>query len=169
MEKARKGESGSTPGGTRADVISSLVLPARSANAFGCTSGAGVGFATACSSLDITCRAPFYGECRWNYTLITSWSRVRIPPAPNQWGRSSAVEHEVSSFLVATIFEFLANADGTTWSRVRAPLVSAQRDRSSAGRARKCFINTCCQPIYGRMPVKLQQAGSIPARSPSEL
>ena len=22
---------------------------------------------------DKTCRAPFYGECRWNYTLSRSW------------------------------------------------------------------------------------------------
>jgi hypothetical protein len=33
MEKTRKGESGSTPGGIRADVMPTVVLPERSANA----------------------------------------------------------------------------------------------------------------------------------------
>ena len=28
-------------------------------------------------------------ECRWNYSLLSSWSRVRIPPVPKQGDRSS--------------------------------------------------------------------------------
>ena len=28
-------------------------------------------------------------ECRWNYSLLSSWSRVRIPPVPHQGDRSS--------------------------------------------------------------------------------
>lgn len=48
MAKARKGESGSTPDGIRADVIPPLVRPERSANTVGCTSMAGVGRATVC-------------------------------------------------------------------------------------------------------------------------
>ena len=28
-------------------------------------------------------------ECRWNYSLLSSWSRVRVPPVPNQGNRSS--------------------------------------------------------------------------------
>jgi hypothetical protein len=40
-------------------------------------------------------------ECRWNYSLLSSWSRVRVPPVPNQGDRSSVVEHDVSPILVA--------------------------------------------------------------------
>lgn len=32
-------------------------------------------------------------ECRWDYSFISSWSRVRIPPGP-PWACSSAVEHD---------------------------------------------------------------------------
>ena len=36
----------------------------------------------------------FLCECRRDYSLQRSWSRVRIPPAPPIRGCSSAVEHE---------------------------------------------------------------------------
>lgn len=35
---------------------------------------------------------PFYGvtgKCRRNYSLISSWSRVRVPSLPHQWQSSS--------------------------------------------------------------------------------
>src|SRR5689334_9995241 len=32
-------------------------------------------------------------ECRWNYIVQTTGSRVRVPSAPRQWGCSSAAEH----------------------------------------------------------------------------
>ena len=45
--------------------------------------------------------APLVGKCRRNYSLLSSWSRVRVPPLPLQWQGSSAVEHEnVSPTLV---------------------------------------------------------------------
>jgi len=40
----------------------------------------------------LSCRAFFEMpccECRWNYRLLISWSRVRVPPVPNQGDRSS--------------------------------------------------------------------------------
>jgi hypothetical protein len=32
----------------------------------------------------------FRDECRWNYIIVMTWSRVRIPPGPQLWTRSSA-------------------------------------------------------------------------------
>lgn len=42
-------------------------------------------------------------ECRWDYSLQRSWSRVRILPGP-PWTCSSAVEHETSHHLRRSIF-----------------------------------------------------------------
>ena len=42
-------------------------------------------------------------ECSWDYTIKIGMSRVRIPPSPLLWARSSVVEHHVPAILVAAI------------------------------------------------------------------
>lgn len=54
----------------------------------------------------------FLCECRRDYSLQRSWSRVRIPPAPPIRGCSSAVEHEnvpspSSQFFYSTMNAFV--------------------------------------------------------------
>ena len=41
-------------------------------------------------------------ECRWNYIIVMTRSRVRIPPGPHLWTRSSADRAGVSPILVVT-------------------------------------------------------------------
>jgi hypothetical protein len=60
-------------------------------------------------------------ECRWNYSLLSSWSRVRIPPVPiirgtlAQSGRARSFHQPLSQRGIS----FAVNADGTTGKRTR--------------------------------------------------
>lgn len=111
----------------------------------------------------------FCDECRWNYILLRSRLRVRIPSAPSLGGRSSMGEREFHHSLSSHLFQ-AANALGTTLGRgfeSRQP-----QGCSSVGRANVPITSS----LHGgppppflltrRMPVELQDvkvAGSNPA------
>lgn len=60
-------------------------------------------------------------ECRWNYSLLSSWSRVRVPSAPILGGRSSVVEHDcfTNPCRNGASLVLAVNANGTTGKRTR--------------------------------------------------
>jgi hypothetical protein len=56
-------------------------------------------------------------ECRWNYSLSRSWSRVQPPPVPDHWDRSSEVEHEcfIETLSQRGISKQDRNQERTSW------------------------------------------------------
>lgn len=107
-----------------------------------------------------------YDECRWNYRLLPSVSRVRIPPGPPSWTRSSvdragpcrkAGRRSITLVVMPDDFsrlwpqvnrrieiEGVTNACGTTSSFQVAgsiPAGAANRLRSSVGRTERQFHN----------------------------
>ena len=94
------------------------------------------------------CDAPLVGKCRRNYSLLSSWSRVRVPPLPLQWQGSSAVEHEnVSPTLVVRSRQMPKELQlpGPVQCRFESCPCCDGRVAQSGRGAVKDFFNTRCR------------------------